>query len=649
MNAGTWRLKGRASVAASPEGEDARPDAVGTLPGWPSAVAQTWRMSFDHWAGADAPALTQAAAELRRQLRPHALGGVEGARALGLVAAALKHTLGWSAYDQQGLAAWLMLRGRLVEMATGEGKTLAAGLAAATAGLAGLSVHVLTANDYLVERDRETLEPLFRLLGLGTAAVCATTPRESRLLAYRQPIVYVTGRELVFDHLKDHLQLRGERDPRVLRARALGGEGASADGQALLPRLQQAIIDEADSILLDEASIPFILSTPGAAPDVAALEAARVLAGLLGPEDFVLMPSRRQAELTEAGRERVARTVPPSSPLWPARHAVELVRAALVAERLLVRDRDYTLSPGKGVQLIDEITGRIAFGRQWNSPLHAMVELKEGLEPTPAMQTAARITYQRFFPRYERLGGMSGTLRESHAELKALYGCPVVRVPLVKPSQARWWGQRGFVDAAARQWACVERIRDMVQQRRPVLVGTDSVRTSQNLSAALTRAGIEHQVLNAVQDADEAQAVARAGEAGRVTVTTNMAGRGTDIRLSEAALAAGGLHVILALSNRSRRIDRQLAGRAARHGDPGSAESLVCLDDPVIAQTLPARWRAALARRADAQGELPALLVRPLVMLAQRRAEWRERLLRRDLRLMDEGLVEQLAFSGRQE
>ena len=633
--------------AAAPVHAAADPEPP-ALAGWPRDIAAAWRTSFRHAATLDPPARLAAAHALRARLHPSALGGPAGADALGLVAGTLQAVLGWTAYEQQGLAAWLMLQGRLVEMATGEGKTLAAALAAATAALAGRSVHVLTANDYLVQRDQAQMAPMFQALGLGSAAVVTATPRDVRLAAYRQPIVYVTGRELVFDHLKDHLTLGGERDPRVLRARALAGAGDA--GQPLVPGLQQAILDEADSILLDEASIPFILSAPGAAPDIAALEAARLLARSLRPDtDYRLLPGQRQAELTDAGRARVARVVPRGSPLWPARQAVELVRAALVARHLLRRDRDYAVVEPQGVQLIDETTGRIALGRQWNHPLHAMVELEEGRAPTPPLQTAARITYQRFFPRYERLGGMSGTLRESAAELQALYGCRVVRVPRVRPPQARWLGRAVYVDDASRWQCCVRRVRAMVAQGRPVLLGTDSVGASHALSAALAAAGLPHEVLNAVQDAREAQQIARAGERGRITVTTNMAGRGTDIRLDDAARAAGGLHVILALSNRSRRSDRQLAGRAARHGDPGSAEALMSLDDAPLAGSLPRIWHRWLARCARADGRLPAVCGPLLAAWAQRRLEWQERLRRRDLRLIDDEAEGYFGFAGRAE
>jgi len=587
-------------------------------PGWSAELHAAWQAGLQRHRGLPHGRLRQLAAAHRSCLRTVHLERAEGAYALGFVAAAAHATLGLLPHDTQGFAAWLMLRGSLAEMATGEGKTLATGLAAATASLAGLAVHVMTANDYLVRRDRDTLAPLYELLGLPAAAVVGATPPDQRFAAYRCPIVYVTARELVFDHLKDHLQLRGERDPRVLRARAMGTDcsPAAAAPQPLVPRLQQAFIDEADAILLDEASIPFVLSMPGARPEAAALQAARAAARTLLPGDFVLNPVLRSAELTPAGLHRLGRQIVPGSPLWPLRHGAGMVRAVLVAEHLLLRDRDYAVDE-QGVQLIDEITGRIATGRQWNHPLHAMVELKEGREPTPPLHTAARVTYQRFFPRYERLGGMSGTLREAAGELKALYRCPVVTVPLARPSRAQWLGGRLFADAASRREACVRRVRELVGQQRPVLVGTDSVNASRALSLRLQAAGIAHQVLNAVQDADEAAKIACAGQAGRVTVATNIAGRG-----------------------------RQLAGRAARHGDPGSAESMLSLDDAPIVQAVPALVRRRVAAWADAGGELPAALAPLLGGWAQRRGEWRERLQRRDLQLLDEQLGEQLAFAG---
>jgi preprotein translocase subunit SecA len=622
-----------------------------------SRLWRTWSEARDDALLLGRAGLSVQAWRLRSGLRVSDLASAEGARALGLVAAAAQLVLGFRVHDEQALAAWWMLQGRLAEMATGEGKTLATGLAAATAALAGLRVHVMTANDYLVSRDREQLLPLFQLLGLSSAAVVHTLSREERAPAYRADIVYVTARELVFDHLKDHLAQHAERDPRVLRARALGEDGGASGGQPLsaqplVPGLQQAFVDEADSILLDEASVPFILSAPGAPPAALPLQLARRCALQLPPQAYRLQPRQRSARLTDEGRRQAQALLEglarPGGPLWPMRLALELVRAALVAEHLLQRGRDYALKDDALV-LIDEVTGRVAEGRQWNHPLQAMVELKEGLPPSAPMLTAARITYQRLFPRYERLGGSSGTLREARAELRALYGLGCSTVPRVRPSQLEFWGRRLFRDVLARERACVARIQALRGLGRPVLVGTDSVQASESLCALLARQGIPHTVLNAVQDAEEHRVVAQAGEPGRVTVTTNMAGRGTDIALSPAARQAGGLHVILALSNRSRRIDRQLAGRAARQGDPGSAEALLSLDDAPLRLWLPACVRAMLKATANREGELPRRSADAVCAWVQRRSEWRDWQHRRDLGLQEDQTADALAFSGVQE
>ena len=571
--------------------------------------------------------------------------------ALALAATVMARTLGLSPYATQLQAAWLMLGGRLVEMATGEGKTLTAALAAAVAALGGAPVHVLTANDYLVQRDRETLAPFFDALGLGSACITGATTREERAAAWQQQIVYTTARELVFDYLRDHLALRGERDARVLRAHALAAhdDGAPAGAAAApsLPGLCFCLVDEADSILLDEAVVPLILAAPTRALDAAAYQRVYELAGTLQRQrDYTMLPARRTALLNDAGRERVAAAVKGAGGvLAPARRACELVEAALAARLLYQRDREYVLADGK-LQLIDELTGRIADGRQWQGALHPMVELKEGLKPSPPTTTAAQITYQRFFPRYLRLGGMSGTLLEARHELRVAYDAAVKRVPLARSSRRVLLGERHFVDVAHKWDAVLRSVRGHAAAGRPVLVGTDSVADSAHLSTLLHAGGVRHQLLNAVQDADEAQRIAQAGAAGMVTVATNIAGRGTDIRLDAAAAAAGGLHVIATMRNRSRRIDRQLIGRAARHGDPGSAESLLALDDALLTQLWPAALRRAVGAFAGKGGRVPAALAWPLFTLAQRFCEWRDQRRRRELRHADQRATEAYGFSG---
>jgi preprotein translocase subunit SecA len=419
-----------------------------------------------------------------------------------------------------------------------------------------------------------------------------------------------------------------------------------ASERPVLPGLRLAIVDEADSILLDEATLPLILAAPGAPVPVDAYgRAMDISRRLQRGRDYQVQSRPRHAALTDAGRAEVARAVEAAGQvLRPVRRAHELVEAALTARLLMARDRDYAVTGGR-LQLIDEVTGRIADGRQWTGPLQAMVELKEGLPPSAPSRTAAQITYQRFFPRYLQVSGMSGSLRDARRELHVLYDGRVCRVPLARPDRRRWLGERCFADAARRDAALVDRVRTVAGSGRPVLIGTDSVAASHRVSERLRAAGVAHRVLNAVQDADEAALIAEAGRAGAVTVATNIAGRGTDIRLDEAARAAGGLHVIAAMRNRSRRIDRQLVGRAARHGDPGSAERLLALDDPLLAEHWPLGLRRAVARLARS-GELPRPLGTTLAALAQRLAEARDRALRRELRHADRRLDDAYAFAG---
>jgi preprotein translocase subunit SecA len=595
---------------------------------------------------ADAAGVEAAVVAVRRTLRRDGFAAEPCVAALGLAAALMTRTLGKTPYPTQLHAAWLILQGRLVEMGTGEGKTLAAALAAAVGALSGRPVHVMTANDYLVQRDHDLLEPFYTALGLSSGCVLPTLSRDARAEVYRRDIVHVTAKELVFDYLRDHLLMHGERDPRMLRALSVDASAAPAP---VLPGLCFGVVDEADSILLDEACTPLILSAPSASVDEAGYRRAYDIACSLQHErDYRLLPLQRQALLTETGRERVTQAVVGANGvLAPPRRAHELVEAALAARLLYRRDREYAVT-AEGLALIDEVTGRIAQGRRWTGALHQMIELKEALAPSAPMATAAQITYQRFFPRYLHLGGMSGTLLEAAHELRVLYDSGVAPVALARPSRRRWLGERAFTSQGLKWDAVVARVREMVAVARPVLVGTDSVAASQQLSERLRASDIEHQVLNALQNADEAAQIARAGQRGVVTVATNMAGRGTDIRLDDEAAACGGLHVIACMRNRSRRIDRQLIGRCARHGDPGSAEAIVALDDELVARRWPA-WvrRAAVACARD--GQVPAAVARPLFHAAQRTSEWADRRHRRNLRLADRAAGDLYGFAGRTE
>jgi preprotein translocase subunit SecA len=517
-------------------------------------------------------ACQDAAAGVRRQ------GFVAGAVAplLGRLAALAEATLGLAARPGQLMAAAALLDNRLAEMPTGEGKSLATALAACGAALAGVPVHVVTANDYLAERDAAGMRPLADALGLSVAFLRPGDGDDAKRATYAADIVCATAKELAFDHLRDRLDAPpGLHDELARRAAAL------ADRAVPAPRMRglcMALIDEADSVLLDEADVPLVLSrsVPHAARRAFLWQALALARRLEAQRHFALHAATRRAELTPEGDDELARAGAALGGPWlRPRYRREAVAQALVALHLLQRDHHYLLR-GEGreakVEIIDEVTGRGAPGRVWSHGLHTLVELKEGLVPSADSQTLARTTFQRFFQRYWRLAGLSGTLWESRGELARVFGASVVRVPREQPLRCKVMPTRAFATMEALFDAVVAQTRAMHAQGRPVLIGTDSVADSCSLSRRLAAAGLAHQVLNAVQDRDEAALVARAGQAGAITVATRMAGRGTDIQLDQAARAAGGLHVICSQHNPSRRLDRQLAGRAARHGDPGSVQ-----------------------------------------------------------------------------
>jgi preprotein translocase subunit SecA len=575
--------------------------------------------------------------------------------ACAFVAETARRTLGKTAYDGQLLAALHMLDNRLVEMAAGEGKSLAVALAAAMGGLAGVPVHVLTANDYLVARDAQAFRPLFDRLGLGVATVVASHPVELRLLAYGHAVVYVTAREVALDYLRDRLQHGNGRS--ALQRRV--GDLAGTPPRRLLRGLCMAIVDEADSILIDEAQTPLVLSRDAHdGVGRAFLWQAWALSGRLeAGTHFESRAGVAEVTLTDAGRTRIAELAAVLQPVWKnTQQRDDTIASALVARHLLQRDRDYVLGERAApdgrrsatIRIVDPTTGRIAEGRQRSGGLHALIAIKENVRPEPEPEALARINFQRFFRRYHRLGGMSGTLHEARGEMAQVYGLATVRMMPRLPNQHEQWPTRCFATDAARWRAVVERTRRLVACGRPVLIGTDSVADSGLLVALLRSAGIEPALLNARFDRDEAQLVAQAGRAGQVTVSTHMAGRGTDIALDARALRHGGLHVICCQHNPSRRLDRQLCGRAGRQGQPGSAETWLSLEAVSAADGPWRRVLQALARaltRAD-EVRLPAPLPALGHAWLQRHIEARQRHARARL-MRDERDVEQrLAFGA---
>jgi preprotein translocase subunit SecA len=598
-------------------------------------------------AGAGSARFSETATELRVALRRGGLSDELVARGFALVREVAQQTIGQRHFDVQVLGGHVLLQGMIAEMETGEGKTLTATLPACVAALAGIPVHVITVNDYLTQRDADWMRPIYRALGLSVGVVVHGQDPAARQAAYAADVTYCTNKELTFDYLRDRIVL-GRQPSRIhLQLERLYGEAARSR-RLLLRGLHYAIVDEADSVLVDEARTPLIISGGGGAPPgretyEQAIELAR---RLVAGEDFVLEERERSVRITDAGRGHLAQLVAPLGGVWTGqRRREELARQALTALHLFHRDRQYMVVQDK-VQIVDEYTGRTMPDRSWEQGLHQLIEAKEGVALTAPLSSQARISYQRFFRRYRRLAGMTGTAAELARELWSVYRLVVVRVPTNRRLRRVPQPERIYATADAKWWAIVDRVRALHAEQRPVLIGTRSVAASESLSALLAAEGLRHSVLNARQDHEEAAIVARAGAPGQITVATNMAGRGTDITLGEGVASRGGLHVIATERHEARRIDRQLFGRCGRQGDPGSYEAVVSLEDELVS-VYGSPWRALALRLALRSGRVPRWIGRFAVWRAQRVAQRLHARMRRDLLRADERLETTLAFSGR--
>jgi preprotein translocase subunit SecA len=591
-----------------------------------------------------APAVRAVSVALRRAPQ---LPDREVARAFALIRELSHRVLGKRHFGVQITGAFAMLKGMLAEMATGEGKTLTATLVAGTAALAGFPVHVVTVNDYLARRDAEQMGVLYRRLGLTVGTVLNGQNAEERRAAYACDITYCTNKELAFDYLRDRILLGQADGELALKLEAMYSD-APRSRQLRLRGLHFAIVDEADSVLIDEARTPLIISGQVESDfDADTIAAALDLAGELAPEqDYFLSLEERRVFLTAAGQARIAAFAGERRGAWRSVVArEELARQAISAIHLFRRGEHYVVADGK-VQIVDEYTGRIMPDRVWSDGLHQMIEHKEGCALSARRTTIARITYQRFFRRYRRLTGMSGTLRPIARELWRVYGLAVATIPTHRPVQRRHLPDRVMATDQEKWRAILARVAQLHATGVPVLIGTRSVAASERASAELKAAGLPHTVLNATQDRHEAEIIAQAGERGRITIATNMAGRGTDIHLGEGAAELGGLHVIMTERHDARRIDDQLAGRSGRQGEPGCFQAILSMEDPLMDfDTGPILSRLAK----PAMGMAGDWVGRAMLRLAQRRAEWLHARMRADLLRSDRSQSKTLAFSGRPE
>ncbi|HGG58392.1 MAG TPA: preprotein translocase subunit SecA [Gammaproteobacteria bacterium] len=558
---------------------------------------------------------------------------------------ASKRTLGLRHYDVQLIGGMVLHGGNIAEMKTGEGKTLVATLAVYLNALPGKGVHVITVNDYLANRDAEWMRPLYNFLGMDVGVIVQGLDAEQRKQAYAADITYGTNNEFGFDYLRDNMAF--SLDQRVQR------------------QLNYAIVDEVDSILIDEARTPLIISGPADESSEHYIKVAELAPKLKkqetedGPGDYSVDEKSKQVFISEEGHDRIeallveAGLMAEGDSLYNTSNLGLLhhVDAALRAHALFQKDVDYIVRNNE-VVIVDEFTGRTMPGRRWSDGLHQAIEAKEGVPVQPENHTLASITFQNYFRLYDKLAGMTGTADTEAFEFQQIYGLEVVVIPTNAEMLRKDLNDLVYLRQEAKFHAIIDDIKEKVAEGRPVLVGTASIETSEYLSSLLKKAGISHELLNAKQHEREAHIVEQAGKAGAVTIATNMAGRGTDIVLGgsldadlaalgenaspeqiekvradwrqrhDAVVKAGGLHIIGTERHESRRVDNQLRGRAGRQGDPGSTRFFISLEDNLMRIFASDRMRALMERFGMDDGEaIENTLVSKSIENAQRKVE----------------------------
>ncbi|QEH33054.1 preprotein translocase subunit SecA [Aquisphaera giovannonii] len=545
--------------------------------------------------------------------------------AFALVRESAKRTIGQRHFDVQILGGTAIHYRCIAELETGEGKTLVGTLPTFLNALPAKGVHVVTVNDYLARRDAEWMGPIYQRLGMTVGIIQTNQPDTSRRQAYACDITYGTSKELGFDFLRDELKRLQLGDThRKSFEEVFLGSGQHAQTELPVQRTHFfCVVDEADSILIDEARTPLIIGAnnqPTQEEASAYYGADQLAATLVRVKDYKYDPVEKKAELTAAGRRKVqSRAAHPAFVTLTVDGVYEYVERALRAQIAYLRDRDYVIHDGE-VVIVDEFTGRMMPGRQWQDGLHQAIQGKEKLEITLETITAARVTVQDFFKRYKKIAGMTGTATSDAAELRRIYKVGVMKILTNRPCRRVWLPDRVFSTEEEKFRAVADQIVEWNKTGVPVLVGTRSIEKSETLSRLLAEAGIEHQILNAKNHEIEANIVAQAGQIGKVTVATNMAGRGTDIKLGEGVAALGGLHVIGTERHESRRIDRQLAGRSARQGDPGFVQFFISLEDEIV-EAFGEKPAARIRRRYAGRGELTSPAWRRFMIRAQAKKE----------------------------
>jgi preprotein translocase subunit SecA len=559
----------------------------------------------------------------------------------------------------QVAGALAMLDGCITEMATGEGKTLTATLAATIAGWRGRGCHVITVNDYLAHRDAELMRCVYEFCGCTVASINSEDKPPIRRPAYACDITYLTNKEACADFLRDRIALGRLKDlPSALLGKMLYRAGTD---RVVQRGLAFAIVDEADSVMIDEAVTPLIIA--GDAPNPEQVEAfkqaADIAASLVKGKHYRADERFREVEITDEGFNTIMDMSENFGGVWNgSRRAEELVNQALTAREFYVKEKQYVIAAGLGelregedpkqerIVIVDEFTGRLMPDRTWRDGLHQALEAKENLVVNPPKDTYNRISFQRFFRMYHRLCGMTGTAVNARRELWQIFKLPVVVIPTNKPCIRTVPPDLIFANEDAKFAGIVQEIQRLHARGQPILVGTRSIKVSERLSDLLNTLGLKHETLNAKYHAQEAEIVARAGTRGCITVATNMAGRGTDIKLARGVAELGGLCVIATERHESRRVDRQLFGRSARQGDPGRAQAFLSLEDELVVHSAPRLMPLAKLLAGKTAAPLRNPYFRFIFWWAQQKAQHGALTQRKGVLSTDDWLDESLGFAG---
>ena len=567
--------------------------------------------------------------------------------ALALIAEAAARFLGMRPYAVQILGAIIIHHGYLAEMATGEGKSLTACLAAVIAGWTGKPCHVITTNDYLAARDAEEFAPLYTFCAISTGRIASGMTPAERKENYHKGVVYTASKELLADFLRDRLALGNLHQSARRLIRQKGNPHNRSNDNMVMRGIDTAIVDEADSVLIDEAVTPLIISQAYEnKPLTEACQAATLIVRALAAEiDYRVDRRYREITLTKAGEEKIAEMSTALADIFQgSARREELVLTALTAREFYRRNKQYVVEADK-VVIVDEFTGRMMPQRTWRHGLHQSIEAQEGLPLSDPSETLARLSFQRFFRFFRKLGGMSGTAREAAKELWHIYELPVLSVPTNKPCIRKVLPSRFYPDQKSKWQAICDEVGACYETGQPVLIGTRSVAASETFAGFLRESNIVFQLLNAVNHREEAEIIASAGLTGAVTIATNMAGRGADIKLGKGVAERGGLHVIVSERHESGRIDRQLCGRCSRQGDPGSVRTYASLEDELLLQYGPKAFLKLLLQTMSRNRPESNRLFEHLISLAQQKAQRQAFRQRQIVMQMDDWLTDALSFA----